>query len=184
MIDRIMRVIKLDFSVFKEIEGDPNATSEAAIVVVVATLFSALGSAVRSQHFFASFLSSLVSGVIGWVVWSAVTYFVGKSMFSGKGSLEGMLRLIGYSQAPQILGILNVIPCVGWIGALAGGILSLIMGVMAVREGLDLDTGQAIIVIIVGAIGWAIVSAIIALIFGVIFGTTIAIFGGITQGLR
>jgi len=33
MIERILRLIRMDFSVFKEIESDPSDTTEAAIVV-------------------------------------------------------------------------------------------------------------------------------------------------------
>jgi len=167
MIDRIMRVIKLDFPVFKEIEADPNATSEAAIIVVVVTLISALGSGMAMPHrFFAAFVSEILSGVVGWVVWAAVVYFLGKSMFAGKGTLEGLLRVLGYASAPRLLGILAVIPCVGWLGTLAGVILSLIMGFMAIREGLDLDTTQALIVTVVGWIALVIVSIFFAIVFG------------------
>ena len=177
MIDRIMRVIKLDFPVFKEIESDPKATTEAAIIVVVTTLLSALGTAFGSGRFFSAFIGEVFSGIVGWVVWAAVAYFVAKSLFNGKGTLEGMLRVLGYANAPRLLGILGIIPCVGWIGSLAGGILALIMGFMAIREGMDLDGGQAIIVILVGAAAWIIVSIIFGLIFGSLAGLTRAIQG-------
>ncbi len=177
MIDRIMRVIKLDFPVFKEIESDSKATTEAAIIVVITTLLSAFGSAVGSGRFFSAFISEVFSGIVGWVAWAVVAYFVAKSLFSGKGTLEGMLRVLGYANAPRLLGILGIIPCVGWIGTLAGGILALIMGFMAIREGMDLDAGQAIIVIVVGAIAWIVVSIVFGLIFGTLAGLTRAIQG-------
>ena len=177
MIDRIMRVIKLDFPVFKEIESDPKATTEAAIIVVVTTLLSALGTAFGSGRFFSAFIGEVFSGIVGWAAWAAVAYFVAKSLFNGKGTLEGMLRVLGYANAPRLLGILGIIPCVGWIGSLAGGILALIMGFMAIREGMDLDGGQAIIVILVGAVAWIIVSIIFGVIFGSLAGLTRAIQG-------
>jgi len=108
---------------------------------------------------------------------AAVAYFVAKALFSGHGTLEGMLRVLGYANAPRLLGILGIIPCVGWIGTLAGIILSLIMGFMAIREGMDLDAGQAIIVILVSAVAWIVVSIIFGLIFGTLAGVTRAIQG-------
>ena len=47
MIDRIRRIFKLDFSVFDEIEADPNATGEAVIVVLVVSLAAAIGTGLR-----------------------------------------------------------------------------------------------------------------------------------------
>lgn len=166
MIDRILRIIRLDFAVFKEIESDPQATTEAAIIVVVTTLLSALASAIFAGNPVTSFISSVVSGLVGWVVWSVVTYFVGMSIFGGKGTLEGMLRVIGYASAPNILGVFGVIPCLGWIAAFAGWLLALAAGILAVREGLDLGLGAAIGVVVFGWIAMVLVRGAIDIIFG------------------
>jgi hypothetical protein len=52
-------------------------------------------------------------------------------------------------------------------------ILSLIVGIMAIREGMDLDTGQAILVTLAGWVALFIVT----LIFGAIFGGMAALLG-------
>jgi hypothetical protein len=114
----------------------------------------------------AGFVGPIINGLVGWGVWSVVTYFVGKSIFAGKGTLEGMLRVLGYASAPNILGILVFIPCIGWLAALAGWLLSLIAGVMAVREGLDLTLGAAIGVVIIGWFARVAVAIAVAVAFG------------------
>ncbi|UCC77198.1 MAG: YIP1 family protein [Anaerolineales bacterium] len=177
MIDRILRILRLDFAVFKEIESDPQATTEAAIIVVVTTLLSALGSAIFADNPLTSFVSSVVSGLVGWVVWSVVTYFVGMSIFGGKGTLEGMLRVIGYASAPNILGVFGVIPCLGWIAAFAGWLLALVAGMLAVSEGLDLSLGAAIGVVVIGWIAMVIVRIIIGIIFGGAFAVGAGLLG-------
>jgi hypothetical protein len=179
VVERILRIIKLDFSVFKEIESDPQATVEAAIIVAVTILLSAISSAVTSDHAVGTFVITLVNGLVGWVVWSAVTFFVGKTMFRGGGTLEQMLRVIGYAHAPRILSVLRIIPCVGWIGALAGFIISLIAGVMAVREALDVELGTALVVVAIGFVVMIVVNIVIGLLLGSIF----AISAGATQML-
>lgn len=166
MIERILRLIRMDFSVFKEIESDPSATTEAAIVVAVSTLLSALGSAIGSDQPTTGFIASVISGIVGWLVWSAVTYIVGKSVFKGGGTLEQMLRVLGYASVPNILGVFSFIPCFGWIAGFAGWILALVAGVMAIKEAMDVELGTAIGVTVVGAIAMGIVFAIIGLIFG------------------
>jgi hypothetical protein len=169
VIDRILRIVKLDFSVFKEIEADPNATGQAVIIVVLASFLSALGTWLRAdapRAFVAVFLSSFISGVVGWVVWAIVTHYMGKALYQSGGTLEGMLRVLGYATAPRFLGIFEIIPCFGALAGLAGLILSLIAGIMAISEGLDVSTGQAVIVAVIGWIALFIVTAIIGLILG------------------
>jgi hypothetical protein len=181
MIERIMRILKLDFSVFREIESDPNATTEAAIVVAITTLVSAIASAVGSDHAVASFVQAMINGFVGWIVWSAVTYFVGRSMFAGGGTLVQMLRVLGYANAPRILSVFAVIPCFGWLGVLIGWLLSIVAGIMAIKEALDLELGTAIAVVIIGVIAmvvfWAIVGVIVGSVFAITFGLSQLLFG-------
>ena len=178
MVERIIRIIKLDFSVFKEIESDPNATTEAAIVVAGATLLSSLGSAFGAarpgQAAVGAFFSGLIGGLLGWVVWAAVTHYVGRALYKSGGTFQSMLRVLGYASAPQCLGILGFIPCFGALAAMAGAVLSLIAGVMAISEGLDVDTTQAIIVAVIGWVALFAVTWLIGLVFG---GTALATAG-------
>jgi hypothetical protein len=171
MLERVIGVFKLDVNVFEEIEHDQGATSQAAIVVAIAALLAALGSGIGSSfsdgNFFLSFISTLIWTFIGWVVWSAVTYFVGTSLFDGVADMGEMLRVIGFAYAPQMLGI---IPC---IGGLVGAIWSLIAGFVAVRQGLDLDNTKAFLTIVIGFVVYLVGVFIIALFIG---GVT-ALFG-------
>jgi hypothetical protein len=181
MVERIMRIVKLDFSVFREIESDPNATVEAAIIVAVTTLISAVASTIGSDHAVASFVQSVINGLAGWVVWSAVTYFVGRSMFAGGGTLVQMLRVLGYANAPRILSILVVVPCFGWLAVLIGWLLSIVAGIMAIKEALDVELGTAIAVVIIGVIAmvifWLIVGVIVGSVFAISFGFSQLLFG-------
>jgi hypothetical protein len=137
LFDRLVGVFKLDKICFEEIEHDKNATFQAFLIVVVISLMSSLGGGIsaslRNQSFFGSFFVLLVWSFFGWLLWSVVSHLVGTAFFGGKGSLIGMLRLVGYAFVPQLLGI---IPCIGLI---IGWIWSLLAGFVAVRQGLDLD---------------------------------------------
>jgi hypothetical protein len=181
MLDRIIRIIKLDFPVFKDIEADPSATTQAAIIVAAASVLSGIGSAFSSDRPLMAFLGAVVSGVVGWIVWSYVSHFVGGVLYKSTGTFESMLRVIGYANAPQLLGILNIIPCIGWIGGLVGGILALIASIMAIREGLDLQLEQAIVVALVGFLALLLVSIIVGSILGVGAAITGAIGGALSR---
>ena len=184
MLDRVLRVIKLDKSVYAEVEADEMATSQAAIVVAIVAVLSAIGSGVGTlissggSGFVAAFLGAIVTAFISWLVWSVVTYFVGTTLFKGEATVSEMLRVIGFAQAPLALGLLSFIPCLGPIISLAGWLLSLYTGFLAIQEGLDLDTGKTLATV---AIGW-VVAFIVSLVIGMIFGIGM-IGAGVLSGL-
>jgi hypothetical protein len=185
MVDRIFRAIRLDWTVFKEIAEDENAMSQAAIIVAVVTFLSSIGTAIGvliageafGRAVLSFFVDWIVNGIlIGWIGWAIITYFVGTAMFQGKTDIPEMMRVLGYASAPKLLGLLGFIPCVGWIFALGGWILSLIAGVIAVREAMEFDTSKAIITVVIGAVVAIVISFILGL-FGLGVSFTAGAFG-------
>ena len=76
IIARLTRMIKMDHTVYDEIAVDEDATTEAAIIVAITALLSALGTLFISN--FGGFLGTLVRQiVVGWILWSAIVWFVG-----------------------------------------------------------------------------------------------------------
>ena len=148
MFNRIMGVFKLDVNTFEEVEHDETATSQAALVVALVALLGGLGSGLGASYsggnFWTSFISTLIWAFVGWFLWAGVSYLVGTSLFGGQATLGEMLRVLGFAQAPQLLGI---IPC---LGGLVGAIWALIAGFIAIRQGLDLDNTKAFLTALVG----------------------------------
>lgn len=155
MLERIMRVFKLDASVFREIAEDKAAMTQAAIIVVVVSLLSALGLAVgvaitETGSAIGAFFGTLLSGILlGWILWAVLTYAVGVFLFKGKTDIPEMMRVLGYANAPNLLGVFAIIPCVGWLAALVGWVLSLIAGVIAIREAMEFDTVKAVVTVLI-----------------------------------
>ena len=157
MIERIVRAIRLDWTVFGEIAKDRDALKEAAIIVAVVTFLSAIGTGIAAKSFGTFFGAWIVGIAVGWIGWAIVTYFVGTTLFKGQTDIPEMLRVLGYANAPLLLGLFSFVPCVGWLFPLIGGLLALVAGVLAIREAMDFDTGNAIVTVI---IGWIIVMVI------------------------
>jgi len=178
VVDRIVRAIRLDWTVFREIAEDKSAMKEAAIIVLVVSLLSAIGGGIASGNFILSFLVNwIVAILVGWIGWAVLTYFVGSLLFKGKSDIAEMMRVLGYASAPKLLGLFGFIPCVGWLIALAGWVLSLIAGFIAVREAMEFDTVDAIVTIVISWVVALVISLIISLILGVGMVTTASIFG-------
>lgn len=162
IMQRLMRIARFDETVWEEIEHDEGADMEAAAVVIIAAFLSALGSGIASRGFIGVFVLSLLSVVlISWLLWSAVTMFVGTRLFDAETDFREMARMLGYATAPAALGLLGAIPCLGAIIGLIASLLSLVIGFLAIREALDLETGETIITIV---IGWVVVFIVTLLI--------------------
>jgi hypothetical protein len=151
---RIVRMIKFDTTVYKEIEDDQNANTEAAIVVLAASVLSAVGSGIAARSFGAFVLNFVVGALLNWLLWSYVTMFVGTRLFKGETNFWEMARCVGYANFPAALGIFGAIPCINVLAGIVALILTLVVGFFAVREALDLPTERTLLTIV---IGWAIV---------------------------
>ena len=164
MLERIIGVFQLDVPTFEQIEHDTTATGQAAGVVAIAAVCQAVGSSLSAGIWGGgvgpNFLVTLIAAFIGWIVWSALTYWIGTSLFEARADLGEMLRVIGFAQAPLILAI---IPC---LGALVGGIWALIAGFIAIRQGLDLDNTKTFVTIIIGFIAYVAIAALAGIFTG------------------
>ncbi|MGQ0815342.1 MAG: YIP1 family protein [Gemmatimonadota bacterium] len=159
LVERAVAAARLDIGAFEEVEADTTATSQAATVVALSAV--AQGIAAYNQGI-GAIIGSLIGALVGWIVWSVVTYFVGTTLFKGTATVGELLRTLGFAQAPGVLYIVGVIPVLGWIATIAIAIWILIAAIIAIRQALDISTGQAIIT---GIIGWLIV-VIPLMIFG------------------
>ena len=154
IVKRIVRIIKLDWTVFAEIEKDETANNDAIVIVVAAAFLAALGGAVHSGQFLGVFLVNLLIGVlVGWLLWSFLTSFIGTKLFGAETNFWEMARCVGYAYAFNAIGILGIFGCVSVVFIIVGWALALVASFFAIREALDLPTDKTIITIV---IGWAI----------------------------
>ncbi len=158
MIQNMIRAAKLDVSFYATVEEDEKFNGQATAVVLIAAVLSALGVwFVVEGSFFRLVIVGAISAVIGWLVWAGITYWVGVRLMGGTSDYGEMLRVTGFAQSPRVLGI---IPFFGWIGA----IWALVATVVAVREGLDVSTGQAVLASAIGWIGYIVLAAVLPIL--------------------
>ncbi|NLG50216.1 MAG: hypothetical protein GX552_08920 [Chloroflexi bacterium] len=154
IIQRITRLVKMDFTVFSDLEHDQNANQEAMVVVGIAALLSAIGTLLSGGGFLGFLVQLITIFAISWLLWSFVTMFVGTRLFAGEADFWEVARALSYAMIPLALGFLRFIPCLGSVIGLIGSLLSLVLGFLAIREALDLPTDKALLTVI---IGWVIV---------------------------
>ena len=168
LVSRMIRAAKLDVSLYEEVEIDPAATSQALTVVIITSVCSGIGSGLGTltqKWDLLQFGTDLVVGsllaLLGWGIWSFITYFIGTRVLDGTATYEELLRCIGFSDAPSVLYVLSFIPMLGGLVSLVASVWSLIAMVVAVRQALDFSTGKAIVTCIVGWVAIVIVLVVI-----------------------
>lgn len=168
MIDRMVRAAQFKEDLYEEVERDVDATGQAATVVAIAALATGIGG--LREGGIVGLLFGIVAAFVGWVLWAAITYFVGKKIFATSNtdvSLGEMLRTLGFAQSPGILNVLGFIPILGGLVSFVVGIWTLILGIIAIRAAMDFGTGRAIATAIVGFIPFIILLGIFGVIVGV-----------------
>ncbi len=166
MLDRIIRAIRLEPGLYREVARSEKLMGESLIVVIAVAFLSGIGNMIGADKPVFSFIAEIFNSIFfGWLLWSLVAYFVGKTFFEGKSSINELLRAIGFASAPRLLSLFAAIPCLGWLIALVGGILSLVAVVIAIRESMLFDTDKAIVTAIVGFVLYLMTSAAISIVF-------------------
>ncbi len=159
MLARILGVITLKASTYREIANDASATGQAAIIVVIIALLAGILGAVL-EIVISSILPAglepftspigyaiytIASILVSWVIGSWVFAFVARQVLHGKATTLKMLRVFGFAQAFYILAI---IPILGLVAL----VLAVIGAVIGIREASAFSTGKAVQTGIVGLI--------------------------------
>ena len=185
MLDRIMGVITLKAPVYRQIADDKTATTQAAMVLVIATLISGFfgglvsfnaQTGTTSVSIVGAVLGAIIGvilALIGWVVSSWILQFVAKAL-GGKTDLGEMLRVTGYVEIFSVVGVLNILvlagtalSCVVGIVGFVAAILKFIGYLIGVREAAEFSTTNAIIT--------AVIAAIVNFVIVVVIGGAIAL---------
>ena len=188
MIRNMIRAAALDPEFYDRAESTTSMTWQALVVVVVANALAAVGSWSGFENtaggdlwsgarrwmglgdfpipdgggiFFVVGLGVLFA-VLGWIVWAVTTSFIGGKIFKGTTDVGEMLRVLGFAQAPRVIG---VIPYLGPVAA----VWVLVASVVAIREGLDFSTGRAIGTAIGGWLVWILLQQAVTLLIAAIF---------------
>jgi hypothetical protein len=147
IVDRMKGAAMLDVATYEEVEHDNDATGQAAVVVVIVAICTAIGAVWRGGP---SIIGGPISAVLGWLLWSAVTYVIGDKLLGGTATWGELLRTIGFAQSPGVLMIFGIIPLLGGPIRVVVAIWLLIAGVIAIRQALDFSTGKAVVTAFLG----------------------------------
>lgn len=148
---------------FEEVEADNSATLQAMSVVLLVALATGIGSFGSGGTL--GFVAGVLVAVIGWVVWAAITYFIGTTILrtpETEANWGQLARTLGFAQSPGVLKVIGVVPGIGPVVFVVVSIWQLVAMVIAIRQALDYtSTLRAIGVAVIGFIVYAVVIGLV-----------------------
>jgi hypothetical protein len=173
MMNRLMRLARLDTTVFDEVRLDAAATVPAVIVAAVSIFLSGLGGWlwwVMSSNFntgsgdilFKSAILGSVFAMALWVAWVFVVYVLLTQVFRAQADVQQLVRTMGMAMVPLALTLLMFIPSVSFGIGLAAVALTFGLTTMAIQAATNGSAAQVLVSNIAGFAVWAVVLTILA----------------------
>lgn len=147
LVQRMLGAATLNIDTYEEVEADQTATTQAAAVVAMVAVTSTIGAVGNGGT---SMLVAPIAQIIGWLIWSGVTFLIGAKIFGGTATWGELLRTLGFAQSPGILYLFAILPFVGGLVRFVVGIWMLWAGIVGVRQALDFGTGKAVLTVLIG----------------------------------
>ena len=174
IINRLVRLAKLDTTVFDEVRDDANELIPAIVIAVVSAVLAGLGafmfwkvvaagtpeSAFVNQVILGSIFLAVMYGVAALVV-----YVVMAQLFKVQVDLQALVRTMGYAAFPLAFCVLMFIPILWPVFAIVPLALLLVTMIYAVQSATGAESNQVVISCLIGF-------AVFVLVLGLISATT------------
>ncbi len=158
----------LDANLYQSARNIPDNRRLALTIVILAAVSRSLGSAVtlliNRTALPLLVLELLVGGisvVVGYYFWTFTIWKLGQWLKSNRLRYKDLLIPIGFAYAPQVLNFLTLIPLLGRPIELVLAAWSLLAVLVAVRQGLDVNTATGALICIVG---WLVIQVAIGFV--------------------
>jgi hypothetical protein len=169
--ERLLGALRLDPAAFDEIEHDRGSLGQAAAVVALAGVATAIGAGGGVG----GAVGAVLGAILGWLISVGFVWLVGVFVLNHTSDYAELLRTLGFASAPQLLLVLRGIPVLGVLVGIAAFLWGLAAWVVAVRQALDVTTGRAVVVCVLAVVVYAAcVVGLVALLAG--------LFGGFGRG--
>ncbi len=152
LIERMLRAIRLDPSLYGEVIQQPEALSQTIRIVIISGISAGIGSLGRGGVMGALIVS--IGAIISWVIWAYFVMAFGMKVMPESEVIVNQgdfFRAIGFSSAPGVIRVLGIVPYLYFISVFIGHIWMIVSMVVAVKQVLNYKTDlQAFKVCLIG----------------------------------
>jgi hypothetical protein len=173
ILNRLVRLAKLDTTVFDEVRDDAAELIPALIVAGVSCFLAGLGAMLfYSVNDFGSypedkFLNMFILGsafmAAMYAVWVLIVYVVLVQAYKATADLQSLFRTMGYASAPLALSVLMFIPFVYPVLAIVPIALLLVLTIYAVQSASNAESTQVVIANLAGLAVFVLILSAISL---------------------
>jgi Yip1 domain len=143
-------------------------TTEAYIYVALAALVSALISGFfgifhSGVNPLTQFLTRLIFTLVGFAVFTALVYLVGKTLFKGTGTYPEVAYTFALFFVPITIvsTLIGIIPVLGWVISWLLSLVNVYFGFLAVQSSMNIrDQVGAVVTLLLSGVGYFIVLGI------------------------
>ncbi len=167
LMNRLMRLARLDTTVFDEVRLDASATVPSVIVAVASTFLAGLGGWLwwsmtqdfgdKGKVLVQSLILGSVFSIALWVAWLLIVYVLLTQVFKAQADIQQLVRTMGLAAAPLALSVLMFIPGADFGIGLASIALFFGLTTIAVQAATNASAGTVLVCNAAGFAVWAIV---------------------------
>lgn len=171
ILNRILRLARLDTSVFDEVRDDVNELIPALVTILVSSLLAGLGAFLWWQVnfdtrpdglFLRAFLMGGVFLAVLYGVWVLMTYVVLVQLYKASADLQALFRTMGYASVPLAVSLLMFIPVLYPVFAIVPIGLLFVMSIYATQSVTNADSTQVVVANLIGFTVMVLVLGIVA----------------------
>ena len=173
-LDRLIGAAMLNPGVYEEVEADRGATGQALAVVLLSSVSAGFGARGFGGGGLLTVAFFSVVALMAWAAWSLVTYEIGVRVLPDADThadIGELLRTIGFSTAPGIVGVFGLVPGMAVPVFLISAVWMLAAMIVALRQALDYSTTRRAVVVC--GLAWLFAIGF-AVLFGLFFGPRVS----------
>jgi hypothetical protein len=173
-LQRLLGAAALDTAIYEEVEADPRAGVQAAVVVVLSSVAAGIGARGFNQTSVANIAFFSILALMAWACWALLIFEIGTRLLpesETSADVGQLMRTIGFAATPGLIRVFGFIPGVTVPALIVSSIWMLLAMVVAVRQALDYKrTGRAVAVCVLGGV----LALTLALVLGIFLGPTVS----------
>jgi Yip1 domain len=160
VINHLLRLVRLDTTVFDEVRDDPRELIPSLVVAGVACLLAGLGAllwwafVIDSESVEKEVVNTLILGTVFlalmYGIGSVVVYVTLTTMFKSQVDLQALIRCMGYAAWPLGLSVLMFVPVIYPIFAYVPLALLLVSMIYAAQSASGADSRDVVVSCLIG----------------------------------
>ena len=173
VINRLVRLVKLDTTVFDEVRDDANELIPALVIAAISSLLAGLGSSMwwkvvpdlggdRDSLWINQFILGSVFMFVMLIVSALVVYVIMAQVYKVQADVQALIRTVGYASFPLALSILMFIPLLWPIFAIVPLALLMVMLIYAVQSATSAESSQVVMASLIGFVVFVFILGIVS----------------------